>query len=56
MSRHSILMILGILVMFTPFSGVPVSIRTPLLVIFGACIFGLSFALRTEHRPPAEPH
>lgn len=43
-------MILGILVMLTPFSGLPVSFRTLLLVVLGACIFGISLALRTAHR------
>ena len=53
MSRPSILMILGILVMITPFSGLPVSIRTLLFVLLGGAIFGLALSLRTaDHTVP----
>jgi hypothetical protein len=53
MSRASILMILGVLVILTPFSGLPISLRTLLLIIFGAAVFGIGLAMRAAaHTPP----
>lgn len=46
MSRPSILIILGILIVLVPFSGLPVSIRTILTVILGAIVFGIGLSLR----------
>jgi hypothetical protein len=50
MSRPSQLILLGILTILTPFSGLPVNIRTLLLVIFGAYIFGIGLSLRTREQ------
>lgn len=47
MSKSSVLIIIGIFTILTPFSGLPVSIRNILFVIFGACVFGLGLSLRT---------
>jgi hypothetical protein len=53
MSRASILMILGLLTVLTPFSGLPSALRTLLLIIFGAAVFGIGLAMRSElHKPP----
>ncbi len=48
MSRPSILILLGILVILTPFSGLPINIRTSLLVVFGAYVLGIGLSLRTH--------
>jgi len=48
MSRASILIFLGVFVILTPFSGLPVAIRTLLTVIFGASVLGIGFALRVR--------
>jgi hypothetical protein len=48
MSRPSVLILLGILIVLTPFSGLPVGIRTPLLVVFGAYVLGIGISLRTH--------
>lgn len=48
MSRNSTLILLGILVILTPFSGFPVSFRTFLAVILGACVAGIGLALRMQ--------
>ena len=46
MSRASILILLGIFTMLTPFSGLPIAIRSILAVIFGACILVIGLSLR----------
>ncbi|MHB8710407.1 MAG: hypothetical protein ACYC6X_02570 [Minisyncoccota bacterium] len=48
MSRASTLILIGILVILTPFSGFPVSFRTFLAVILGACVSGIGFAMRAQ--------
>lgn len=48
MSRAGTLILLGVLTMLTPFSGLPSSIRSLLAVIFGVCIAGIGLALRTR--------
>ena len=48
MSRPSILIVLGVLTMLAPFSGLPIAFRTLLTVIFGACVLGIGLPLRTE--------
>jgi hypothetical protein len=48
MSRTSALMLLGVLVMLAPFSGLPSTFRTLLLVIFGITILGIGLTLRTQ--------
>lgn len=46
MSRTGMLIVLGVLTILTPFSGLPVAIRTLLTVIFGACVVGIGLSLR----------
>ncbi len=48
MSRASTLILLGALTIITPFSGLPVAIRSLLAVIFGASVLGIGFALRAR--------
>lgn len=58
MSRTSTLILLGILIILAPFSGLPMSIRSLLTVVFGACVSGIGLALRAREvrdaRPPVE--
>lgn len=48
MSRPSILILLGVLVMLMPFSGLPIAIRSSIIVFFGACVFGIGLSMRTS--------
>jgi hypothetical protein len=53
MSRASVLMLLGILTALTPFSGLPISLRSFLSVLFGLSIFAFGFSARVQvaHTP-----
>ena len=53
MSRHGVLILLGILILLTPFSGLPGAMRTLLAVIFGAIVLGIGLAERSrgQRRP-----
>jgi hypothetical protein len=42
------LILLGVLTPFVPFSGLPVSFRTILTVIFGACVLAIGLSLRVN--------
>ncbi len=46
MSRTSTTIILGILIILTPFSGLPVAIRSLLLVVFGLGVLMVGFSMR----------
>jgi hypothetical protein len=48
MSRPSILILLGGLTVLLPFLGLPSTLRTPLLVVFGAYVLGIGLSLRTH--------
>ncbi len=55
MSRTGVLILLGVLVILAPFSGLPIALRNLLAVIFGACVLGIGISLRTrEARRAAE--
>ena len=54
MSRAGILILLGILTILTPFSGLPIAIRSLFAVIFGACVFGIGLSLRVHQVPSAQ--
>lgn len=63
MSRTSTIILLGVLIILMPFSGLPISIRTLFTVIFGASVLGIGLALRAHevrtaqspaHTPVAE--
>jgi hypothetical protein len=62
MSREMTLIVLGILVIVTPYTGFPSPVRTAVLVICGVVIAGIGFLIRahtlskpgthkTEHHP-----
>ncbi len=51
MSRPSILILIGVLTIIAPFSGLPVSFRSLLTVILGACVLGIGLSLRTRSEP-----
>lgn len=53
MSRASILILLGILNVFVPFSGLPVSIRALFAVIVGACVFSIGLSFRSQEEAHA---
>jgi hypothetical protein len=55
MSRTSTLILLGVLVILTPFSGLPIAIRSLLTLIFGVIILAIGFSLRTHEVHHAEP-
>lgn len=46
MSRASTLIVLGILLLITPFSGLPSFFRTILIILFAALVVGIGFAIR----------
>ncbi|MFI5260582.1 MAG: hypothetical protein ACHQU0_02190 [Candidatus Paceibacteria bacterium] len=48
MSRTSTLILLGILVILTPFSGLPIAIRSLFIVAFGIAILGIGLSLRAN--------
>ena len=48
MSRSNALILLGVLVILAPFSGLPAAIRSLLAVIFGAAVMGIGFFLRAK--------
>jgi hypothetical protein len=60
MSRTSALILLGILIILTPFSGFPTSIRSLLVVVFGACVSSVGLMIRAHEArgplPPNEDH
>lgn len=55
MSRTSALILLGILVMLTPFSGLPIAIRSLISVICGIAILGIGLMLRTREVHQSQP-
>lgn len=48
MSRSSTLILLGVLVILAPFSGFPMSIRSLIAVICGACVLGIGLSMRVH--------
>ena len=50
MSKSSALILLGVLTILTPFSGLPVAVRTLLFIVFGACVLGIGFLLRPREQ------
>lgn len=48
MSRASMIIILGILIMLVPFSGLPIAYRSFMVVVFGLCVLGLGVSLRAR--------
>lgn len=48
MSRSSTLILLGVLALLTPFSGLPQSARTVTIIILGVCIAGIGLYERLQ--------
>jgi len=48
MSRSSTLILLGVLVILAPFSGLPITFRNLFAVIFGACVLGIGLSMRAR--------
>ena len=48
MSRAGTLILLGVLVILVPFSGLPTSIRSLLAVILGVCVLCIGLILRAR--------
>ena len=48
MSRSSALILLGVLTVLAPFSGLPFAFRTFLLVVFGASVLGIGLSMRVR--------
>ncbi len=55
MSRESMLILLGILVMLSPFLGLPLSLLAWLLPFLGLVTLGIGISLRTERTRSAKP-
>lgn len=57
MSRTSALILLGVLVILIPFSGLPIALRTLLSEICGIAILGIGLMMRTHevHRTESAP-
>jgi hypothetical protein len=55
MSRASTLMVLGVLVILTPFSGFPTSMRSFFDLLLGLCVFTIGLLLRTRQVRTAIP-
>lgn len=56
MSRTSLLIVLGVLTTLTPVSGLPIAIRSPLMVVFGACITIVGLLMRSTEADTARAH
>lgn len=50
MSRSGVLILLGTLIILTPFSGIPIAARTVLILIFGAAVLGLGLSERIRRQ------
>ena len=48
MSRTSTLILLGILTILAPFSGLPIAFRDLLAAVFGACVAGIGLSIRAR--------
>ena len=50
MSRASILIVVGVLAILAPFSGLPVTLRTLLAVVLGCVVIGIGVAERSREQ------
>jgi hypothetical protein len=55
MSRTSALILLGIIVVLTPFSGLPIAFRSLINVVCGIAVLGIGLLLRTHEVHQTEP-
>lgn len=51
MSKSSLLVVLGILVILAPFSGMPIALRNLLEVILGIIVLGIGLSIRVPKEP-----
>ncbi len=51
MSKSSLLVLLGILVILAPFSGMPIALRNLSEVIFGIIVLGMGLSMRVPKNP-----
>lgn len=56
MSRVSMLILLGIVNMLVPFSGLPVALRSLLVVVIGACVFSIGLSFRSRGMQAVSRH
>ncbi len=54
MSKSSTLILLGVLIMLAPYSGLPVGLRSILTLIFGALVVGVGIWMRADAAKKAE--
>lgn len=54
MSRTGALILIGILVILTPFSGFPIGLRSILLVVLGLMVLSIGLSLRRSEVQKAE--
>lgn len=56
MSRTGFLILLGVLIVLTPLSGLPVALRSILIIFFGIFVLAIGFSIRaSEHSAPTPP-
>lgn len=55
MSRASVLILLGVLTIITPFSGFPSAIRSLIAAALGACVLGIGLMFRTREAQGVAP-
>lgn len=48
MSRTGFLILVGVLTILTPLSGLPVAIRSELTVVLGVCVLAIGLSLRSQ--------
>lgn len=56
MHRESLLIVLGILVLVSPFLGLPMTVLAVLLPLFGGSIFAIGVSMRARRSAEPEPH
>ena len=56
MSRESTLILLGSIVLLSPFAGLPISLLSWLLPVLGLITLGIGISLRAERRKAAPSH
>lgn len=53
MTREHVLMILGVLTLLAPWSGLPLRLLEWILPLIGLAVVGIAFTLRARSLPPA---
>jgi hypothetical protein len=55
MSRSSTLIVLGVVTLLVPFSGLPIALRSILIVALGASVAGIGLLLRSQETARRQP-